>query len=104
MRLKITGTMGITVAVSTRAGPTVSTKKFMKDGVSSPNTKMCLSPDDTKNGTKLRYKYKCMCWSSEANHKGARVGGREKPVMDDWPLTSHGLVKVGHRGQRVVLW
>ena len=93
MRLKITSTMGITVAVSTRAGPIVSIKKkvLMKDDVSSLDTKMCLSPDDTKNstknGTKWRYKYKCMWWSSEANHRGA-VGWEagKKPAMDDWPL------------------
>ena len=43
MRLKIIGTMGITVAISTRAGPIVSTKKvLMKEGVSSLDTKKCV--------------------------------------------------------------
>ena len=43
MRLKITDTTGITVAVSTWASPTMSTKKYM-DGVSSLDTKNVYIP------------------------------------------------------------
>ena len=73
MRLKITGTMGIMVSVSTRAGPTVSTKKvLMKDGASSLDTKKCVYLQMIQKWPKKGdTKYICMGWSSEANHRGA---------------------------------
>ena len=50
-------------------------------------------------------KYIWMWWLSEVNHKGA-VGWEagKNPAMDDWPLTSCGLVELGRRGRRVALW
>ena len=50
MRLKITDTMGITMAVSKRANqPFIQKKEVMKGSVSSPDTKnVYLPPDDTK--------------------------------------------------------
>ena len=50
MRLKITGTTGITVAVSTRAGPTVSTTKSFNDYMfagGAPNDKKLTSKERT---------------------------------------------------------